>query len=142
MAKDYFHECVRRALEHEGWVITHDPYYLSASRRDGKKVGIPIDLGAERLLAAERGSEKIAVEVKSFLRASIVNEFHRAIGQYLMYRVGLTEQETDRVLFMAIPAKIADEIQDLDILYESLLQYSINILIFEPDTCKIKQWKP
>jgi hypothetical protein len=32
-----------------------------------------IDLGAERLLAAERGDEKTAVEVKSFLALCIGN---------------------------------------------------------------------
>jgi hypothetical protein len=26
MAKDLFHDVVRRALEKEGWTITHDPY--------------------------------------------------------------------------------------------------------------------
>lgn len=115
MAKDLFHNCVRVALEADGWQITHDPYNLTATRRDGKKVGIPIDIGAERVFAAEKGEEKIAVEVKSFLRASIVNEFHRAIGQYLMYRVGLLGQEPERLLFLAIPVKIMEEIEDLDL---------------------------
>ncbi|MEQ1745783.1 MAG: element excision factor XisH family protein [Saprospiraceae bacterium] len=54
MAKDLFHNCVRAALEAEGWQITHDPYYLTATRRTGKKVGILIDIGAERIFAAEK----------------------------------------------------------------------------------------
>jgi hypothetical protein len=40
-----------------------------------------IDLGAERLLAAQRNSEKIAVEVKRFMNPSAISEFHRAVGQ-------------------------------------------------------------
>lgn len=140
MAKDLFHDCVKAALESDDWQVTHDPYRLIATRRDGKKVGIPIDLGAERIFAAERGEEKIAVEVKSFLRASIVNEFHRAIGQYLMYRVGLRSQENDRLLFLAIPARIAEDIVDLDLLQASFEAYSINILIFDPENCRITQW--
>jgi hypothetical protein len=41
-AKDKYHQQVRRALEKDGWTITHDPYIL-------KMVGVnfPIDLGAE-----------------------------------------------------------------------------------------------
>jgi hypothetical protein len=41
------------------WTITHDPYYLNDKI---KNIRYEIDLGAEKLLAAERGSEKIAVE--------------------------------------------------------------------------------
>jgi hypothetical protein len=43
-------------------------------------------LGAERTLAAERGNEKIAVEIKSFLSESQVTELERAVGQYGIYQ--------------------------------------------------------
>lgn len=140
MAKDLLHNCVRTALENEGWKITHDPYNINTKRRNGKKVGIPIDLGAERIFTAERNGEKIAVEVKSFLRASVINEFHRAIGQYLMYRLGLNGQEPDRKLFLAIPHKIMQEIEDLDLLSDALVEYAIKILIFDPKNCKLTRW--
>ncbi|MEQ1745782.1 MAG: element excision factor XisH family protein [Saprospiraceae bacterium] len=78
--------------------------------------------------------------MKSFLRASIVNEFHRAIGQYLMYRVGLLGQEPDRLLFLAIPAKIMEEIEDLDLLRNALSAYNVNAVIFDPVNCRIKAW--
>ena len=39
-----------------------------------------IDLGAERLLVAEKAGEKIAVEIKSFLGASNIYEFYTAFG--------------------------------------------------------------
>ena len=55
-AKDLYHDTVRIALEKEGWIITHDPYFV----RLGKRRGF-IDLGAE-MIGAERGIEKIAVE--------------------------------------------------------------------------------
>jgi hypothetical protein len=38
-----------------------------------------VDLGAERLLAAEKGTRKIAVEVKSFLGLSEMEDLERAI---------------------------------------------------------------
>ena len=59
-ARDKYHQEVRTALEKEGWKITHDPYFV----RLGKRKGF-IDLGAE-IIGAERGLEKIAVEIKSF----------------------------------------------------------------------------
>lgn len=73
-AKDIFHSLVRTALEKEGWVITHDPY-----RIDLGFVDFYIDLGAERLIAATKDNEKIAVEIKTFLAASVISEFHIAI---------------------------------------------------------------
>ncbi len=79
-ARDMFHEAVRKALEKEGWQITHDPLLLQTGG-----VEMYIDLGAENLLAAEREEEKIAVEIKSFVQASALYEFHLALGQYRNY---------------------------------------------------------
>jgi hypothetical protein len=70
-AKDRFHDTVKSALIKEGWTITHDPLYL-----DFDSTRIQIDLAGERLIAAERGLEKIAVEVKSFLAASLFSHTH------------------------------------------------------------------
>ena len=64
-AKDRFHFAVKRALEKEQWIVTDDPFRMEVG---GTK--FEIDLGAEQLLAANRGEEKIAVEIKSFLSDS------------------------------------------------------------------------
>ena len=66
--RDIFHNAVRHALEKDGWCITQ--YSLHIDLID---IEIYIDLGAEKLLAAERNNEKIAVEVKSFLGNSTVS---------------------------------------------------------------------
>jgi hypothetical protein len=42
-----------------------------------------VDLGAERLIAAQRGDEKIAVEIKSFTGPSAIHEMQMALGQYI-----------------------------------------------------------
>ena len=42
------------------------------------------DLGAERTLAAERGPDRIAVEIKSFIGASPVHDFEEALGHFLL----------------------------------------------------------
>jgi hypothetical protein len=55
-ARDLFHQAVRTALEKEEWLITDDP--LEVELED---TTLKIDLGAERLIAAEKGEEKIAV---------------------------------------------------------------------------------
>jgi XisH protein len=78
MAKDIDHRIVRDILISEGWNITHDPYVLENFNPDWE-----IDLGAEKMIAAERNTEKIAVEIKGFREASFAYEFHGAVGQYI-----------------------------------------------------------
>ncbi|MFN0213961.1 MAG: element excision factor XisH family protein [Saprospiraceae bacterium] len=101
MAKDLYHNNVRVALQKDGWSITHDPYPVNI-----EEVGYEIDFGAEPLIAAEKDELLIAVEVKSFVGPSTVNEFHKAIGQFNDYSVALEIQDPNRVLFLAIPEDI------------------------------------
>jgi hypothetical protein len=81
-AKDIFHESVKKALQKEQWVITDDPLKFKFP-----EVNFQIDLGMEKIVAAERGSEKIAVEIKSFLNPSAITDFYAALGQFLSYTV-------------------------------------------------------
>ena len=105
MAKDRYHYIVRQALEDEGWVITDDPLIVETLKRD-----LEVDLGAERLIAAEKGKEKIAVEIKSFLGLSQIHELYKALGQFNYYSIALEEQEPDRILYLAIPFAVYENI--------------------------------
>lgn len=100
-AKDLLHDCVRNALIKDGWKITDDPFRL---KYKGRK--LYVDLGAERILAAEKGEEKIAVEIKSFVGASEINDLENALGQFIFYRAILAESEPDRKLFLAVPDEV------------------------------------
>lgn len=99
-AKDIFHDTARTALEKNGWIITKDPLFLNLT----KQFKINIDLGCEKLLAAENATQKIAVEVKSFVGRSAVSEFHMAVGQFLNHRLALELLASERVLYLAVPA--------------------------------------
>jgi hypothetical protein len=77
MAKDIYHQAVRNALEKDGWTITHDPFRIP-KRVIGAK--LEIDLGLEKVIVAEKDTEKIVVEVKSFLKTSLIHEFHSVLG--------------------------------------------------------------
>ncbi|GAA6621705.1 hypothetical protein NUACC26_075250 [Scytonema sp. NUACC26] len=89
-ARDAFHNAVKNALITDGWKITHDPFPVSFELGD-----MYIDLGAEKILAAEKDGQKIAVEVKSFIRTTAIYEFHTALGQFINYRLALSEQEPE-----------------------------------------------
>lgn len=91
--KDIFHDCVKVALVKDGWQISHDPYSLKVGKKD-----LFIDLGAEKLIAAEKGSAKIAVEIKSFVSPSEIQDLENALGQYILYQNVLQRIEPDRIL--------------------------------------------
>ena len=79
--RDKYHDAVKNAFIKDGWVITHDPFFVTFGKRN-----LQIDLGAETALAAEKGGRVIAVEVKSFLADSALADFYMALGQYRFYR--------------------------------------------------------
>ncbi|NES98713.1 MAG: fatty-acid oxidation protein subunit alpha [Desertifilum sp. SIO1I2] len=137
MAKDRFHQVVKTALVKEGWHITQDPLQLKVGGVD-----MEIDLGAERLIAAERESEKIAVEVKSFLAsASAISEFHTALGQFINYRAALHQTEPDRVLYLAVPDLAYNDFFQRDFPASMLRDYEVKLIVYAIDLEKIVQWK-
>ena len=103
-AKDIYHDHVRKSLENAGWTITDDPYSFSVG-----KVDFRIDLGAEKLIAAEKGNQKIAVEIRnSFIKPSPVQDMHEAVGKYEIYSLALDFNEPDRELYLAVPKRAYD----------------------------------
>jgi XisH protein len=98
MARDLFHYAVRAALEKEKWTITDDPLKVGAG---GAK--FEIDLGAERIVAADRGEERIAIEIKTFAGDSPITDYHAALGQFLNYRLALELSNIDRSLIFSNP---------------------------------------
>lgn len=135
-AKDIFHDAVKKGLEKEGWVITNDPLRIRAGRVD-----MQIDLGAERIIAAERGEEKIAVEIKSFTGPSNISEFHTALGQFLNYRVALEEQQPDRVLYLAVPQGTYKAFFNLPFVETVVERFQLSLLVYDSQNEVILEWK-
>jgi hypothetical protein len=135
-AKDTFHDALRGALVKDGWTITDDPFRLVWGERD-----FYIDLGAERVVAAEKAGKRIAVEVKSFLGASPMHDLELALGQFLLYRSILEEQEPERMLFLAIPHEPA-EIFDEPVGHLLIDKHLIRAVVFDPGKEEILRWIP
>lgn len=134
MAKDRFHDHVRTALENDGWMITHDPYKILIGRRKGY-----IDLGAE-LIGAEKELEKIAVEIKSFLGLSDLDQFEDALGQFLIYLFALTKREPERVLFLAVPSLFYESFFDDPFFVELGQHFQLKIAVFDEVNPVIVKW--
>ena len=135
-ARDIFYDAVKVALQKDGWTITHDP--LSIDLVDGQ---LQVDLGAERLLGAQRAGEQIAVEVKSFLAPSAVSEFHTALGQFLNYRVALKLKEPERILYRAVPLEVYESFFSRQLPQLTIHEYQLKLLVFDPEPEVIVQWR-
>lgn len=137
MAKDRFHNVVKAALIKDGWIVTHDPLQIKVGGVD-----MEIDLGAERLLAAQRGDEKIAVEIKSFLTsASAISEFHTALGQFINYRGALRREDPNRVLYLAVPNLTYNSFFQLDFPASMLEENKVRLIVYDVELERIVQWK-
>jgi XisH protein len=134
-AKDVFHQAMRHALEKDGWTITDDPLLV-----DVKEVKVFVDLGAERLIAAERENETIAVEVKSFVGGSTISEFHTALGQFINYRLFLKLSDPNRSLYLAVPSETYEEFFTGKIISQILKENNLKIIVYEPISEVIEQW--
>ncbi|WP_050766331.1 element excision factor XisH family protein [Microcystis aeruginosa] len=120
----------------DGWTITHDPFHLRWGRKD-----MYVDLGAKKLILAERLEQKIAVEVKSFLGESELQACRDAIGQFAIYRAVLRRSYPDYKLYLAIR----------DVIYNSFFEEPIGQILIEDENLKfivfdaekevISQWK-
>ena len=135
MARDVFHNAVRRALEFEGWTITHDPLVVPFGDHN-----LFVDLGAERMLAAEKAGRQIAVEVKSFLSRSPVEDLERALGQYVLYHALLRRDQPERTLYLAVPDRAFEGVLS-SLLGRMLIEdQQIRLIVFEPDRETIVKW--
>lgn len=134
--KDRIHEAVRNALIKENWTITHDPLFIEYGQED-----MYVDLGAERLLAAERGTEKIAVEIKSFVGTSTLTELHNALGQYQVYLAVLEKIEPGRRLFLALSKTMFEELSEMDTFALVVERFGIALLVVGIAEEEIEQWK-
>lgn len=134
-AKDIFHEAVKLALQKEQWLITDDPLRFKFGN-----VNFQVDLGAERLVAAERAGEKIAVEIKSFLNPSAITDFYSALGQFLSYRLALESTAPERILYLAVPVDVYQTFFQYEFTQTAIQRYQVLIIVYDPADEVIVQW--
>ncbi len=133
--QDLYHDAVVMALEKQGWTITNDPLRLSYGSRN-----LYVDLGAENLLAAEKGDRLIAVEIKSFAGDSDINDLKMALGQFVLYRGILSTLDAERRLYLAIPSFAFDEVFS-DLFGQLVIeQHELRLVIFNQKTEEILRW--
>lgn len=135
--RDLYHDSVKNALVKDGWRITHDPLRLTWGKKD-----MYVDLGAERLMAAQKDNELIAVQVKSFIGASSMADLEGAIGQYILYFDVLQEREPNRTLYVAVRQKAYEEVFEDPLGQLLLAKKRLRLVVFDDETDTILLWTP
>jgi XisH protein len=100
---------------------------------------LAIDLGAE-LITAERGEQKIAVEIKSFISTSSLSDFHVALGQYINYRIALSRLDPDRTLFLAVTNEAYDDFFDSKFAQTVMKEMRMNLIVCIPEVEEVIRW--
>jgi hypothetical protein len=135
MARDLIHKACREALEKDGWTITQDPFIL---RPGGLRM--EIDLAAEQIFAAERGVERILIEVKSFIGKSKLTDFYEAKGKYDLYKRGLKWSKIDRKRCLAVEKRVYESFFQKPLIAETIEEEHIALIVFDAETEIIEQW--
>ncbi len=134
--KDTIHEAVKTALIKDGWTVTHDPYVLKLGEEN-----MQVDLAAQRLLAAERAEQKIAVEIKSFIGRSPVNDLQNALGQYQLYLGALEIVEPERKLYLALGKAAYNELNEMETFHMVIRRFGVALIVVELLSEEVVQWK-
>ncbi len=98
-----------------------------------------IDLGAE-IIGAEKDNIKIAVEIKSFLGVSDLDQFEDALGQFMVYLFALSKVEKDRILYLAVPREFYENFFSDPFFVEMCIFYNVKIVVYDESKSSIKEW--
>ncbi len=135
MAKDIIHDAVKNALIKDGWTVTHDP--LTLEYEDAR---VFVDLGAERVIAAEKNGQKIAIEIKSFVGRSALHDMELALGQFVLYRTFLHVREPERRMYVAISNATYLTVFQRKSLQLLIKHNHVSLIVVDIETEEVVQW--
>jgi hypothetical protein len=139
-AKDSIHHLIKAAIVNDGWQITSDPYVISYGERF-----LFVDLAAiqsSRVIGAEREGKSIAIEIKQFRGQSAIADLEQAIGQYILYKLLLSQVDPDRDLYLAIPEAAYDSIFSEPVGELVIRDLPLKLIVVDLLTGEIVRWIP
>jgi hypothetical protein len=134
-AKDICHDAVKNALIKDGWIITADPYTIKY-----EEVQLFADLLAGRTVKAQRDTEEILIEIKSFVSRSPMRDFECALGQYIVYRIFLKEIIPKSKVYLAIGQDIYQSFFAQKAIQKVLAETQLLLIVVNLNQEEIVQW--
>ena len=98
-------------------------------------------LGCRKGGCGRKDGQKIAVEIKSFIGPSKISQFYTALGQFISYRAALQQQETDRILYLAVPSNVYDSFFTIGFIQSLIQQNQIHLIVYDIEQEAIAQWQ-
>ncbi|MGD1849520.1 MAG: element excision factor XisH family protein [Cyanophyceae cyanobacterium] len=129
--RDLYHDTVKSALIKDGWTITHDPYVLGDA-----------ELYVFSDLCASKTNQTVTVEIKVFGVNGRTSELEKAVGQYVLYRSVLKNENLPTLTYLAIPSQAYHSFFQKRIVRDLIRDEDIKLLVFDPSTETIEQWNP
>ncbi len=99
------------------------------------------DLGAEKIIAAQKANRRIAIEVKSFVHISILHDFLLAVGQYYVYGKILFKTDPERKLYVALPDFVHNRIIKFEWAQEVVRDLAMSFILYDTNQKIITAWK-
>ncbi len=134
-AKDAIHDIVKTALIKDGWKITHDPYTIQYDN-----TRMYADLGAEKVIAAEKDKRKIVVEIKSFLGLSIMDDLENALGKFVLYRSILRVVEPERQVYLAVSDETFANVLGTTSGQVVMRDLALHVILVDVDKVEVTEW--
>jgi len=132
---DFIHDAVKNALIRDGWTVTADPYTI-----EFEEIKVFADLAAERLLAFERGQERIVVEIKSFVGRSPIHDLEVALGQFALYQGFLEVTAPERKLYLAITEDVYADVFEQKAVRLIVQRYRLALIVVNVKAEEIVRW--
>jgi len=86
------------------------------------------------------GDELLSVEIKSFLGASTITEFHNALGQFLNYRLALSVKEPKYELYLAVPANTYNSFFQRQLPRMAVREYNLKLIVYNAHKQELVKW--
>jgi len=135
MAKDIIHDQVKNALIKDDWTITHDPLQI-----EYEGLRLFADLSAKRAIVAQKDSQEVVIEIKSFVGHSFIHDLQQAIGQCVMYRIFMNEVIPNTDLFIATSKRVYERHFQQKAVQFLMQKIPLSLVIVDIQQEKIVTW--
>lgn len=120
-----------RALEKVGWMVSPKPYILRLNRKHRLHIDIEAQNDDEHI---------IVIEVKCFHDSkSETVDLYQAIGQYIIYRNLLKQQNIELDLFLAVPSHAYDGVFER-MGKSAIIENDVKMIIVDIENEEILEW--
>ena len=125
-----------RALEKSGWKVTHNPFAIKIERN---KAGyIFADL---RLEHDTENEHIIIVEVKCFDSSrTILEEFYHAVGQCVVYRNALANNDITTAVYLALPTIAYETFFQKQLIQSVVNDIQLQLIVIDLEKEEVVQW--